>query len=317
MYLGPHHFQTDRKYFENCIRFANDSLWFAPWGLAGYELDREALRNGTASLVHARGVFPEGSGVSDSRMRRASSMARSITDAFPPIKPSALLLLAIPKVVAFRARIASCRPIFSLVTCVLQRKSGHFSMRAPDRINVRFYLARKNLRLLLDTEPLDGLEVIPIARVVRDGSGFAVDEQFVPPCLNITRQPAPDADLPPAHGDPLGEKPGLGVFESGNGRYVRRHRRAAGGQFLVWACREHGARFPAPPGTHQAWPSRGAVSYPEHAGGRIVHVRTGLAAGPTALVRSPEPHRNLRRGWTATSKITWRCSSRPIASRFP
>jgi type VI secretion system protein ImpJ len=48
------------------------------------------------------------------------------------------------------------------------------------------FLARKNLRLVLDTEPLDGLEVIPIARIVRDGSGFAVDPQFVPPCLNIS-----------------------------------------------------------------------------------------------------------------------------------
>jgi type VI secretion system protein ImpJ len=86
MYLGPHHFQTDRKYFENCIHFANDSLWFAPWGFAGYELDREALRNGTAALVHARGVFPEGLAFQIPECD-TPPMARSISDAFPPIKP--------------------------------------------------------------------------------------------------------------------------------------------------------------------------------------------------------------------------------------
>jgi type VI secretion system protein ImpJ len=184
MYLGPHHFQTDRKYFENCIHFANDSLWFAPWGLAGYELDREALRNGTASLVHARGVFPEGLAFQIPECD-TPPMARSITDAFPPIKPSAILLLAIPKVAP------------SGKNCVLPAdlQPGDVRFTAEERPlfdestgqdQRPVFLARKNLRLILDTEPLDGLEVIPLARIIRDGTGFAVDEQFIPPCLNIT-----------------------------------------------------------------------------------------------------------------------------------
>ena len=112
-------------------------------------------------------------------------MARSITDAFPPIKPSAILMLAIPKVspsgkncvlpadlqVGDVRFTAEERPLFDESTGQDQRP---------------VFLARKNLRLLLDTEPLDGLEVIPLARIVRDGTGFAVDPQFVPPCLNIS-----------------------------------------------------------------------------------------------------------------------------------
>jgi type VI secretion system protein ImpJ len=48
-------------------------------------------------------------------------------------------------------------------------------------------LGRKNLRLLLDTEPADGLTTLPIARVMRDGSGhFVFDPSFVPPCLQIS-----------------------------------------------------------------------------------------------------------------------------------
>src|SRR6202021_2309201 len=45
-------------------------------------------------------------------------------------------------------------------------------------------LGRKNLRLLIDTEPAGDLLTLPIARVVRDGSGhYVYDSQFVPPVL--------------------------------------------------------------------------------------------------------------------------------------
>jgi len=57
MYLGPHHFQVQSRYFEDSIRFAISSLWFASYGLSGVELDADALHNGTVSLLHARGVF--------------------------------------------------------------------------------------------------------------------------------------------------------------------------------------------------------------------------------------------------------------------
>ncbi len=47
-------------------------------------------------------------------------------------------------------------------------------------------LGRKNLRLLLDTESADGLTTLPIARVMRDGSGrYVFDQAFIPPCLQI------------------------------------------------------------------------------------------------------------------------------------
>jgi type VI secretion system protein ImpJ len=60
MYLGPHHFQVQSRYFEDSIRFSTSSLWFAPWGLIAIKLDAEALQNGSVAMIHARGVFPDG-----------------------------------------------------------------------------------------------------------------------------------------------------------------------------------------------------------------------------------------------------------------
>jgi type VI secretion system protein ImpJ len=43
MYLGPHHFQAQSRYFEDTIHFSADSLWLSPFGFLGYELDAGAL----------------------------------------------------------------------------------------------------------------------------------------------------------------------------------------------------------------------------------------------------------------------------------
>src|SRR5260370_37174830 len=82
MYLGPQHFQVQNRYFEDSIRFVTSALWFAPYGLVGYGLDAEALRNGTLAATHARGIFPDGLGfhMPDSDPLPAP---RNIVDLFP------------------------------------------------------------------------------------------------------------------------------------------------------------------------------------------------------------------------------------------
>jgi type VI secretion system protein ImpJ len=51
-------------------------------------------------------------------------------------------------------------------------------------------IARKTMRLLLDTESSEGLATLPLARVIRDGAGhFIYDPRFVPPVLQIQASP--------------------------------------------------------------------------------------------------------------------------------
>src|SRR5690349_22823224 len=60
MHLAQHHFQAQSRYFEDAVQFALSSLFFAPYGLAGCELDADAIRNDTVALIHARGILPDG-----------------------------------------------------------------------------------------------------------------------------------------------------------------------------------------------------------------------------------------------------------------
>src|ERR1035438_5006654 len=60
MHLGPHHFQTQSRYFEDTLWFLNSSFRSEPWGLLHFSLDAEALRNGQAVLHFASGIMPDG-----------------------------------------------------------------------------------------------------------------------------------------------------------------------------------------------------------------------------------------------------------------
>ncbi len=183
MYLGPHHFQAQSRYFEDSIQFATASLWFASFGLVGVELDAEALRNGTVSLVHARGILPDGLPFN---MPESDVLPepRAIADLFPPTRDAIVVMLAI------RPR----QP--NGYNCSLSEDGAPARYQAESRVlsdensgaderPVR--LGRKNLRILIDTEPSQEFLTLPIARVVRDGSGhYAYDPRFVPPLLEIS-----------------------------------------------------------------------------------------------------------------------------------
>src|ERR1700690_1813418 len=98
MYLGPHHFQAQNRAFEDLVHFSTSSLWFEPHGLVGLELDADALRNGTVSLAHARGLFPDGLAFNmpESDPLPPPRNIGDIGDIFPPTRESLTVLLGVP-----------------------------------------------------------------------------------------------------------------------------------------------------------------------------------------------------------------------------
>ena len=96
MYLGPHQFQVQGRYFEDSIDFATSSLFFAGFGFTGCALDVEALANGTVSVLHARGVFPDGMPF---HMAECDALPppRPIGELFPPTNDSLTVFLGIPQ----------------------------------------------------------------------------------------------------------------------------------------------------------------------------------------------------------------------------
>ena len=188
MYVGPQHFQAQNRYFEDTIQFSTSSIWYQPFGFCGYHLDAEALRNGTATLVHARGVFPDGLTFHMPEFDELPA-PRRIADFFPAMQDSVDILLA---VLEFRPDGFNCALNETENTVPVRYLAEEKPL--PDENTGRdvkmIQLGRKNLQLLLSTESAEGMMVLPLARVRRQGTGqFVFDEHFFPPSLQISACP--------------------------------------------------------------------------------------------------------------------------------
>lgn len=187
MYLGPHHFQVQGRYFEDSIRFAASSLWFEPWGMVGCDLDSEALINGTISILHARGIFPDGLPF---HMPQHDPLppTRNIADEFPMTRDRVTVYLTVP---SRRENGLNCinseeqNGTSQQVRFLAENRMLFDETTGRDEKPVR--LGRKNMRIALDTDNPDPAASIAIARVMRDGTGsFVFDPSFIAPCVQVS-----------------------------------------------------------------------------------------------------------------------------------
>jgi len=181
MHLAQHHFQAQNRYFESTIAFVFQRLSPITYGLLGCEFDSDALRNGVVSLVHARGVMPDGLVFNFPECDQLPA-PRDVRDLFRPTEQSSRVLLAVPP---YNEGGANCAPDAEPgVRYVGEDREVDDEISGEGRKLVR--VGRKNFRLLLESEEQGGDVVLPVARIRRDGSGhFDYDGQFIPPCLQI------------------------------------------------------------------------------------------------------------------------------------
>ncbi len=183
MYLGPHHFQTQSRYFEDSMAFLAASLWREPWGLLHLELDAKAMRNGTASVLSASGIFPDGLPFEIPSSDPPPPL-RNLLDVFPSTDAELPLYLTVPirRDSGFDCDLSATPngSRFSPMQRVLRDETNGIDERDID-------LGRKNIRLMTEAELTPEMLSIPVARVLRDGRGHLVcDEEFVPPCLSLS-----------------------------------------------------------------------------------------------------------------------------------
>jgi type VI secretion system protein ImpJ len=185
MHLAQHHFQAQNRYFEDSVTFALSHLFFRPYGVAGIELDADALRNGTVAVIHARGVMPDGLAFNFPEDDPAPA-SREIRDLFSPTHDSHLVHLAIPP---YRYGQANCvinggGDAPDDVRYIAETDTVPDEITGSDEKPVQ--VGRKNFRIALDIELREERVSMPLGRVKRDGTGhFIYDPEYVPPCLQV------------------------------------------------------------------------------------------------------------------------------------
>ena len=188
MYLGPHHFQAQSRYFQDSMQFASSSLWYAPFGLIGCEMDSEAIRNGMVSVLHAEGIFPDGLPF-DMPQCDALPQPRAIADLFPPTTGFLDIFLAIPRQQDEGQNCAVGNGSAATTRFVVQERPMADENTGRDERALQ--LGRKNIRLVVGKERSEEDIALPIARVIRDSSGrYIFDPGFIPPLLRIAASTA-------------------------------------------------------------------------------------------------------------------------------
>lgn len=190
MYLAPHHFQTQSRYFEDSIAFLVSSLWREPWGMLHLEMDPDALLNGTVSLLHASGIFADGLGF-EMPGSDALPTPRAVNSLLGHSGSDIVLHLAI------RVRRGDGYDIHQIDES--ERTSddplgarGFIAYRTlRDETNgleeQKVGLVGKSIQILSSNELTDDMLSIPIARIVRDTANrFIYDPEFVPCSLRLS-----------------------------------------------------------------------------------------------------------------------------------
>ena len=183
MYLGPHHFQAQNRYFEDALNFVTSSLWRDACGFAGLQFDSDALRNGTLALTHARGLFADGLAF-DLPGSDPAPPPRQFTSLFSPVADHLTMHLAVPVVVSDGQNT-------SMNGSANATRYIAFEQKMPDQNTgldeKPIQVGRKNLQLLAEAELSDRYVHLPVVRLLRDGMGrFEADPTFIPPCLTIS-----------------------------------------------------------------------------------------------------------------------------------
>jgi type VI secretion system protein ImpJ len=183
MHLAPQHFQAQNRYFEDAVHFAVSGLWADAYGFAACQLDADALRNGTVSLLHARGMFQDGLPF-DIPECDPPPAPRNIVEQFHPATDNLTVALAVPRWFPDRQNcdLAAMPKEDARYTGVVEMMADENTGRDEKPVQ----LGRKNISLVVQPAG-EGLLSLPIARVMRDQSGhFVFDPAHIPTCVRLS-----------------------------------------------------------------------------------------------------------------------------------
>src|SRR5579875_421968 len=182
-FLSPQHLQAQDVFHEDLLQFRVDSLNYFPWGFRSLTLNREALAGGNLAIDHASGIFPDGL-VFDIPESDAAPLPKPLASYFDMRRDTVDVYLAVP---AWRP--GSVNIATSVSTNVDTRYFAEVDLLRDEnasQVERPVQVAKKNFRVLVDTEAREGIPAMRVARVTRTDSGILqLDPNFVPPLLNI------------------------------------------------------------------------------------------------------------------------------------
>jgi type VI secretion system protein ImpJ len=180
--LSPQHLQVQDRFLEDLLEFRLSALTFAPWGFKTLVIDREALAGGSFAISRASGLLSDGL-LFDMPGSDPLPPPKPMEGYFAPDQTAAHVYLAIPDAHPGGRNVSAAEHTSEtrfVAEEALRRDETSGLAERPIQV------ARKNLRLLVEGESLEGHSVLRVARVTRAASGgYQLDSRFVPPLVDI------------------------------------------------------------------------------------------------------------------------------------
>jgi len=206
MTLDPQHFQQWDRYHESHLDLRIRGVTRLGWGLARVAVDTDRLANGVVSLRSCRGILPDGM-VFDLPAAGPLPAPRPVAEALASTETHIVAHLAIPTPSPSRRLID--RPVReagvpangdsehrseivdeqSFVHARYRAAPAAFRDDTTGADEQSIEIARPNAQIRFQGEDLDGYTSLPIARITREDTGFALDPSFVPTVLSLGASP--------------------------------------------------------------------------------------------------------------------------------
>jgi type VI secretion system protein ImpJ len=200
-FLTPQHLQLQDRFADDYLQFQLEALAFRFWGFARLRVEEAKLQEGQFVLSEGSGVAPD-SLLFDFPLSDAAPSSRNIGQYFSEQKKTLAVYLAIPERTDAGVNVSNqpdTKTRFRSETRMVRDENSGV-LEKP----VQF--ARKNLKLLVEGENLEGNTVMQVATVEKKEDGtYGLSATFVPPMIDI-------------HGSSLLEGIARGLVETLNAR---------------------------------------------------------------------------------------------------
>ncbi|MFQ5773093.1 MAG: type VI secretion system baseplate subunit TssK [Kiloniellaceae bacterium] len=185
MFLRPHHFQQQDRYFENLIGHCATGQRPHAWGFSELKIDRELLQTGKFALAQCRGVTPDGTLFNlpeEADLPKPLDLTEEVEDC--------TVFLALPS----RATASSDVDVGDVANGTARYQVRESEVRDSSGRNetlVPIHVGRLRFRLMLESEDRRGYHCLGLARIVQVGADKSVvfDEGYIPPCIDCQVSP--------------------------------------------------------------------------------------------------------------------------------
>lgn len=193
--VSPQHFQQQERFLESQAKARFSAIAPSGWGVHQLDVDAAELSQGNFALLGLTAVMPDGLAI-DLRQSAAQPVppARSIAEHFGERETSLTVYLTLPKASSDFANYArpTDNPPAPQDTALRYRiEDRSLKDNGRQHSERRIEVLRPEFQVCFGAQGRDGQDALPIARLLRTaGQGYALDPEFIPPCLNLSAAPS-------------------------------------------------------------------------------------------------------------------------------